>query len=83
MVFFYEVLGIGCVIRYWNKNVVKTFFGPVDSLDVNEVEVFALLIGCCELVRIGLSRPIIEGDFFFFATQWGSSKGIYLCEITD
>ena len=43
--------GIGGVIRDWNGNVVKSFHGPFDGKDVNEAEVFALLIGYRELSR--------------------------------
>lgn len=69
-------------MRYWNGNVVKTFFGPVDSLDANEVEVFALLIGCSELVGQDVLNLLLK-EIFVFATQWGSSKAIYLWQITD
>ena len=36
----------------------------MDSLDADEAEVYALLIGCREFERIGGSHPIIEGDSF-------------------
>ena len=56
--------GIGDVIGNWNGNVVRKFLGPMDSSDANEAEAFALLIECRELVRIGGSHPLIDGDAF-------------------
>ena len=38
--------GIGGVIRDWEGKVVKKFSGPVNSLDANGAEIFALLVGC-------------------------------------
>ena len=35
--------GIGGVIRDWYGTVFMSFLGPLDSVDTNEVEVFALL----------------------------------------
>lgn len=37
--------GIGGIIRDSSKNVVWRFSGPVEALDANEVEMFALLVG--------------------------------------
>ena len=37
----------------------------MDCLDANEVQVFALLIGCRQLLQLGVCNPILEGDFFF------------------
>ena len=54
----------------------------MDSLDANEAEVYALLIGCHELERIGGSHPIIEGDSFS-AIQWGFGKAIHPWQIVD
>lgn len=45
------------------------------SSDANETEVFALLIGCRELLRMGTFNPILDGDSLC-ATQWGSGKAI-------
>ena len=61
------------MIREWNGNVIRNFSGPVVSTDANEAEVFALLIRCRELERIGCSHPIIEGDSFS-TIQWASEK---------
>ena len=36
--------GIGVVVRDWPGKVVRSFSGPLDSLDANEVDVFALLV---------------------------------------
>lgn len=35
-----------------NGNIVRGFSRPVESLDSNEAEVFALLVGCRELSRL-------------------------------
>lgn len=40
---------------------MRSYSGPVDSLDAAEAEVFALLVGCCELRRLGRCNAIIEG----------------------
>ena len=56
--------GIGGVIRNCNRDVVRNYSGPVDSMDANEAEVYdALLIGCRESDKIGGSHPIFEGNF--------------------
>lgn len=44
---------IAGIIRDWNDNVCRSFLGPVESSDANEVEVFTLLVGGCELRRMG------------------------------
>ena len=67
------------MIRNWNGNVVRSCSGPVVSLDANEVEVYAFLIGCCELEKIGGSCPIIEGDSFSAISE----KANYLWWIAD
>ena len=64
------------MIRDWNGNVIRNFSGPVGSTDANEAKVYALLIGCRELERIGRSHPIIEGDSFS-TIQWAFGKAIY------
>lgn len=40
---------IGGVIKDWNGNAVGNFSRPANSLDDNEAEVLALLVGCLEL----------------------------------
>lgn len=45
--------GIGGVIRNWDGIVIRSFSGPMDSLDANGAEVFALLVGCRELLKLG------------------------------
>ena len=52
------------------------------SSDANETEVFALLIGCWELLRMGTFNPILEGDSLF-AIQWGSGKAIQPWRLAD
>ena len=44
----------------------------MDSLSANEAEVYALLIGFCELSLESLNA-IIEGDSYS-AIQWGSGE---------
>ena len=46
----------------------------MDSLNANEAEVFALLIGYRELLRFGGYNAILEGDSFS-AIQWGFKEG--------
>ena len=75
-------VGIRGVIRNWNGDVVRSFSWHVIALDANEVEVHALLIGCCELEKIGGSYPIIEGDSVS-SFQWASGKAIYPWRIAD
>ena len=41
------------MVRNWIGDVVRSFSGPVIALDANEVEVYALLIRCRELEKIG------------------------------
>ena len=68
--------GIGGVIRNWMGDVVRSYSGPVDALDANEAEVYALLLGCRELEKLGGAYLIIEGDSFS-TIQWASSKASY------
>ena len=70
------------MIRNWIEDVVRSFSGPVIALDANEVEVYALLIRCRELEKIGGSYPIMEGDSFS-TIQWAFGKAIYPWRITD
>ena len=56
--------GIGSVTRDWNGIVVRNFSGLVDSLDANESEINALLVGCHELRKLEGFKTIIEGDSF-------------------
>lgn len=37
---------------------------------------FLLLVGCCEVWRLGVSKAIIESDSFY-AIQWGSGKSSF------
>lgn len=51
--------GIGVVVRDWPGKVVRSFSGPLDSLDANEVDVFALLVGCHGSCRLGCFNAIL------------------------
>ena len=42
--------GIGGVIRVWSGTIVRGFSRPLEALDANEAEGFALLVGCREFV---------------------------------
>ena len=72
---------VGGVIGGWNGNVVRNFSGPVNSLDADEAEVFALPIGCRQLLRVGFLNPFL-GDSFL-AIQWGSGKAIHPWRLGD
>eukprot|EP00268_Persea_americana_P068557 TRINITY_DN9561_c0_g1_i1.p2 TRINITY_DN9561_c0_g1~~TRINITY_DN9561_c0_g1_i1.p2 ORF type:complete len:160 (-),score=26.36 TRINITY_DN9561_c0_g1_i1:1098-1577(-) len=67
---------IGGVIRDSFGNVVRRFCGPGDALDANEAEMYALLIGCQQLLKLDGFAAIFEGDSFS-ALQWGSRKISY------
>ena len=54
----------------------------MDSSDANEAELFALLIGCRELRRIGGLNPIFEDDSFS-SVQWGSGEAIHPWRLAD
>ena len=56
--------GIGGVTRDCNNILLRSYSGPVISLNANESEVFSLLVRCCELRRLVGSKAIIEGDSF-------------------
>ena len=74
--------GIGGVIRDWNGTIIRNFSVPVDCSDANKAELFALLIGCRELLRIGGLNPILEGDSFS-SIQWGSGKATHPWGLAD
>ena len=74
--------GIGGFIRGCNGNVIRSFFGPLNSLNADKAEVYALLIGYHELLRLGGYNVIIEGDSFS-AIQWGSRKATASWRLVD
>ena len=51
-------------------------------MNANAAEVYALLIGCHELLSLGGHNAIIEGDSFS-AIQWGSGKVSHPWRLTD
>ena len=57
-------------------DVKRNVSGPVDSLSANEAEVYALLIGCHELLTLESINVVIEGDSYL-AIQWGSGKLLF------
>ena len=72
--------GFGGVIRDSDGSLIRSWFGPVDSSNANEVEVFALLIECCELLKLDGYNAIIEGDFFSYSV--GFWEGFSSVEIS-
>lgn len=56
--------GIEGVTRDFSSNIAGTHSGPMVASDANEVEVFAILVGCRELHNLGGQLAIIEGDSF-------------------
>lgn len=56
--------GVRGVIRDWSGQVMNNFLGPVNSLDANCDEVYALLVGCQKLRKLGGYNAIIEGESF-------------------
>ena len=74
--------GIGGFIRDWNGITVRNFSRPVDSLDSNESEINALLVGCRELHKLEGSKVIIERDSFY-AVQWSLGNCSYPWTLAD
>lgn len=61
------------VIRDWNGNIVRSLSRPIDSSDADETKLFAILIGCRELLQMGGYSAILEGDSFSII-QWCSGS---------
>ena len=74
--------GIGGVIRDWNGITIRNFSGLVDSLDANESEMKALLVGCSDLRKLESSKVIIEGDSFS-TIQWSLGNCSYPWTLAD
>ena len=74
--------GIGGVIRDWNGKMVRSFSGPIDSLDANETELFAILVGCRELLQMAGYGAILEGDSFS-VIKWCSGSSSYPWRLAD
>ena len=51
-------------------------------MNANAAEVYAMLIGCHELFRVGSSNAIIEGNSYS-AIQWGSGKASHTWGLID
>ena len=54
----------------------------MEASNANEAEVFAMLVGCRELLKLDDYFSLIEGDSFS-AIQWGSGKTMYPWRLTD
>lgn len=57
-------VGMEGVIRDSTGQNLCSYSGSVDCLDSNGAEVFAMLMECCELLKLGTTNVIIEGDSF-------------------
>ena len=56
--------------------VVRSYSGPMDSLDANEAEHITLWIGCRELRTMECVNVILEGDSFSII-HWCSRKSSF------
>lgn len=65
--------GYGGVIRDSSGEILCSYFGPINCVDSNGVDIFAMLMGCRELRKLEGHNAIIEGDPFS-AIQWGLGK---------
>ena len=68
--------GIGGGVRESIRIVVRSFSGLLEAQDADEVEVFALLVGCHKLCQMGCFNAVLEG-YHFLAIQWGSNNSSY------
>lgn len=64
---------IGGVLRDSSGNVLPRFSGHVEASNANEAQMFAMLVGCRELLNLSAHSVVIEGDSFS-VIQWGSRK---------
>ena len=62
--------------------MIRNYYGPVDSMNANAAEVYAMFIGCRELLSLGSYNAIMEGDSYS-AIQWGSRKDSHPWRLTD
>ena len=69
--------GIGGVIGDSSKK-----YGPMNSLDSIGAVVYAMLIGCHELHKLGGYKAIFEADSFF-DIQWRCGKSSYPWQLAD
>lgn len=74
--------GYGGVIRDSVGVIFCSYSGSVDVPNSNEAEVFAFLVGCGELRRLGGHDALIEGCSFS-AIQWGSGNANYPWTMAD
>lgn len=62
--------GGGGVIRDSTREILHRISGPIECLDSNGAEVYAMLMSCRELLELESYRAIIEGESFS-VIQWG------------
>ncbi|XXG42545.1 hypothetical protein AAC387_Pa01g2800 [Persea americana] len=79
---FQSLADFSVVIRNCKGKVIRNYYGPVNSMNANAAEVYAMLIGCHELLSLGGYNAIIEGDSYS-AIQWGSGKASHPWTLTD
>lgn len=65
--------GYGGVIRNSCGQILCGLSGPIECVDANGAEVFAMLLGYRELHKLEATNAIVEVDSFS-AIQWGSGK---------
>lgn len=56
--------GFGGVLRNILGESLLVYSGSINCFDPNEVETFAMLVGCRELMKLGGHNAIVEGDSF-------------------
>lgn len=66
----------GGMVRDSTGSILCSYSRSVDVLESNEAAVFAMLVGCRELRRLGGQNAIVEGDSFT-AIKWGSGNVCY------
>jgi hypothetical protein len=62
--------------------VLRNFSGPVDSLSADDVEIYAVFIGCRELLTLESINAVSEGDSYS-AIQWGYGEAFIPWRLLD
>lgn len=62
--------------------ILCTYSGPINFVDSNWAEIFAIRMGCCELQKIEGYNAMIKKDFFL-AILWGSWRCTYPWKFAD
>lgn len=66
----------------WNRDqfTLWTFSGPIIASSFNVNELYAMVVRCRELVRLGAIGATVEGDFFFLLYN-GKHGHSYPCHL--